>query len=56
MAGKGLGIGKMWVPPEKVWWPPVLLIFCLPVAIRITRYPIIQNISFVIKAAQTNFI
>ena len=25
--GEALGIGKMGVPPEKVWWPPVLLIF-----------------------------
>ena len=26
-AGKGVGMGKWGVPPEKVWCPPVLLFF-----------------------------
>ena len=25
--GNGDGLGKWGVPPQKVWWPPVLLIF-----------------------------
>ena len=25
--GNGDGLGKWGIPPQKVWWPPVLLIF-----------------------------
>lgn len=44
------------VPLEKVWLTPVLLIFDLKVAVSQSIDSIIQNISIVIKAAQTNYI
>ena len=47
-------MGKWGSPPEKVWWPLVLLIFYLIMAVSITRNSIHMDISFIIKAAQTN--
>ena len=49
-------MGKWESPPEKVWWPPGLLIFYLIMAVSITVYSILMDISFIIKAAQTNFV
>ena len=51
--GEWAGYGKMGGPPEKVWWPPVLLIFYLLMSVSITLYSILMDISFIIEAAQT---
>ena len=51
--GSGQGMGKWGGPPEKVWWPPVLLIFYLLMSVSITLYSILMDISFIIEAAQT---
>ena len=51
--GEWPGYGKMGGPPEKVWWPPVLLIFYLLMSVSITLYSILMDISFIIEAAQT---
>ena len=56
VTGNGEGWENGGVPPEKVWWPPVLSIFYWAVAVSITMDSVIQNISFIIKTAQTNFI
>ena len=59
LSQEGLGNGGMgeWrSPPERVWWPPVLLIFYLIVTVSKTVYSILIDISFIIKAAQTNFV
>ena len=39
--GSWEGDGKMGSPPEKVWWPPVLLIFLFDMAVSITMYSIL---------------
>ena len=49
-----VGMGKWGSPPEIIWWPPVLLIFYLIMTVSITVYSILMDISFIIKAAQTN--
>ena len=56
----GRGVGKGWenggAPPKKVWWPPVLLIFYLIMGVCKTGYSMLMDTSFIIKAAQTNFV
>ena len=34
MGGWEVGMGKWGSPPEKVWWPPVLLIFYLFIIVK----------------------